>query len=100
MNLLCCAALAATALYAETFSGAQAVDDAIDQAIAAGQLPGAVLVAGHDGRVVYRKAYGHRALAPAQEVMTVDTIFDCASLTKVVATTRETGMRARMSSSR
>ena len=39
------------------------------------------------GQVVYRKAYGRRAEIPSPEPMTVDTIFDCASLTKVVATT-------------
>ena len=87
MKLLCWAAFAATALSAQTFSGAQAVDDAINQAIAGGRLPGAVLVAGHSGQVIYRKAYGHRALVPRPEAMTVDTIFDCASLTKVIATT-------------
>src|SRR5207302_2141952 len=42
---------------------------------------------GHDGRVVYRKAYGNRALEPRREQMTVDTVFDLASLTKVIATT-------------
>jgi uncharacterized protein YbbC (DUF1343 family)/CubicO group peptidase (beta-lactamase class C family) len=87
MKLLCCAALAATALSAQSFSGAQAVDDAIHQAIAAGRLPGAVLLVGHDGQVIYRKAYGQRALVPKPEPMTVDTIFDCASLTKLIATT-------------
>src|SRR5450432_2287565 len=87
MKLLCWAAFAATALSAQTFSGAQAVDDAINQAIAGGRLPGAVLVAGHSGQVIYRKAYGHRALVPRPEAMTVDTVFDCASLTKVIATT-------------
>jgi CubicO group peptidase (beta-lactamase class C family) len=46
-----------------------------------------VLLVGHDGNVVYRKAYGKRALVPSAEAMTVDTIFDLASLTKVVATT-------------
>ena len=50
-------------------------------------MPGAVLLVGHDGKVVYRKAYGNRALVPQPEPMTVDTIFDCASLTKVIATT-------------
>jgi uncharacterized protein YbbC (DUF1343 family)/CubicO group peptidase (beta-lactamase class C family) len=50
-------------------------------------MPGAVLVVGHDGQVVYRKAYGKRALVPRPEDMTADTIFDVASLTKVVATT-------------
>jgi uncharacterized protein YbbC (DUF1343 family)/CubicO group peptidase (beta-lactamase class C family) len=38
------------------------------------------------GRIVYRKAFGNRALEPMREPMTVDTIFDLASLTKVVAT--------------
>ncbi len=42
---------------------------------------------GHDGAVVYRKAYGSRALEPQREPMTLDTVFDLASLTKVVATT-------------
>ncbi|HXB73377.1 MAG TPA: serine hydrolase domain-containing protein, partial [Candidatus Acidoferrales bacterium] len=86
-----CALLAAllvtTALAAQTFSGAQAVDDAINEAIAAGRLPGAVLLVGHDGQAIYRKAYGYRALVPKQEPMTLDTIFDCASLTKLLATT-------------
>jgi uncharacterized protein YbbC (DUF1343 family)/CubicO group peptidase (beta-lactamase class C family) len=63
-----------------------AVDSIIQQAIADG-LPGAVLVVGHDGRVIYRKAYGSRALEPKPEPMTVDTVFDLASLTKVIATT-------------
>ncbi len=62
------------------------VDSIIQQAIADG-LPGAVLVVGHDERVIYRKAYGNRALEPAREAMTLDTVFDLASLTKVIATT-------------
>ena len=63
------------------------VDSIIQQAIADGNIPGAVLVVGHDGAVIYRKAYGERALEPRREAMTVDTIFDLASLTKVIATT-------------
>ncbi|MBZ5620953.1 MAG: DUF1343 domain-containing protein [Acidobacteriia bacterium] len=87
MKLLCCAALAAVTLSAQTFSGGPAADAAINLAIEQGRLPGAVLVVGHNGQVVYRKAYGKRALVPLPETMTVDTIFDCASLTKVIATT-------------
>ena len=64
-----------------------AVDSIIRQAIADGNVPGAVLVVGHNGAVIYRKAYGERALEPRREPMTVDTIFDLASLTKVIATT-------------
>jgi uncharacterized protein YbbC (DUF1343 family)/CubicO group peptidase (beta-lactamase class C family) len=44
-------------------------------------------VIGHDGQIVYQKAYGSRALLPHREPMTLDTIFDAASLTKVIATT-------------
>jgi uncharacterized protein YbbC (DUF1343 family)/CubicO group peptidase (beta-lactamase class C family) len=55
--------------------------------IAAGNVPGAVILVGHQGRIVYRKAFGMRAVEPCPEPMTVDTIFDLASLTKVVATT-------------
>ncbi|HYW45870.1 MAG TPA: exo-beta-N-acetylmuramidase NamZ domain-containing protein [Bryobacteraceae bacterium] len=87
MKLLWCAALAAAALSAQTFSGGPDLDAAINQGIEQGRLPGAVLVVGHDGQIVYRKAYGKRALVPQVETMTTDTIFDCASLTKVIATT-------------
>jgi uncharacterized protein YbbC (DUF1343 family)/CubicO group peptidase (beta-lactamase class C family) len=64
-----------------------AVDAAIEQAIQEAQVPGAVLVVGHHGQVIYRKAYGSRALEPRREAMTLDTVFDLASLTKVIATT-------------
>jgi uncharacterized protein YbbC (DUF1343 family)/CubicO group peptidase (beta-lactamase class C family) len=64
-----------------------AVDAIIQQAIAEGNIPGAVLIVGHNGKVVYRKAYGSRALEPKREPMTLDTVFDLASLTKVIATT-------------
>ena len=64
-----------------------AFDEPIESAIRAGLIPGAVLLVGHDGKVVYRKAYGERALLPKHESMTVDTMFDAASLTKVIATT-------------
>jgi uncharacterized protein YbbC (DUF1343 family)/CubicO group peptidase (beta-lactamase class C family) len=63
------------------------LDPIVNDAIAQQQIPGAVLIVGHDGHIVYRKAYGSRALVPRREPMTPDTIFDCASLTKVVATT-------------
>jgi len=63
------------------------LDPIVNDAIAQHQIPGAVLIVGHDGRVVYRKAYGSRAIEPRREAMTLDTVFDCASLTKVVATT-------------
>ena len=63
------------------------VDAMINEAVQTGLIPGAVLIVGHNGQVVYRRAYGSRSLVPRREPMTIDTIFDAASLTKVVATT-------------
>ena len=59
----------------------------VDAAVAAHKIPGAVVVVGHDGHVVYRKAFGERALVPERLPMAADTIFDMASMTKVIATT-------------
>jgi uncharacterized protein YbbC (DUF1343 family) len=59
----------------------------VEQAIAAHELPGAVVLAGRGDAVLYRRAFGNRATTPSVEPMTLDTIFDLASLTKVVATT-------------
>ena len=63
------------------------VDGIIQRAIEEHQIPGAVVLIGHDGKVVYRKAFGNRALEPHREPMTLDTVFDLASLTKVISTT-------------
>ncbi|MCI0338961.1 MAG: DUF1343 domain-containing protein [Acidobacteria bacterium] len=62
------------------------LDRIIEAEISMKQLPGAVVVVGRQGRIVWRRAYGNRVLEPAPEQMTTDTIFDLASLTKVVAT--------------
>ena len=59
----------------------------MQEAIRRRELPGAVVVVGHGEEIVYQKAFGNRAVEPATEVMTLNTIFDLASLTKVVATT-------------
>jgi uncharacterized protein YbbC (DUF1343 family)/CubicO group peptidase (beta-lactamase class C family) len=64
-----------------------AIPALVEQAIADKKLPGAVVLVGRDDRVVYQKAIGNRAVSPAAEPMTLDTMFDLASLTKVVATT-------------
>ena len=74
------------------FAGSPQLDAAIEEGIQKELLPGAVCLVGRldtQGRpvILHRQAYGHRALVPAREVMTVDTIFDAASLTKVIATT-------------
>ena len=65
----------------------QAADDAVRDSVAASEVPGAVLVVGQGDQILHRKVLGWRATVPHPELMTADTIFDIASLTKVVATT-------------
>ena len=80
-------ALLSAALSAPAGPGRLArIDDAVAAAIARGDLPGAVVLVGRGDTVLLRRAYGFRAVEPAREAMTVDTIFDVASLTKAVAT--------------
>jgi uncharacterized protein YbbC (DUF1343 family)/CubicO group peptidase (beta-lactamase class C family) len=93
--MVCCALLAiaptadaaADAKHPVAAARMGAVDAVIERAMHDGAIPGAVLLIGHDGQVIYRKAYGERALEPRREPMTLDTIFDLASLTKVIVTT-------------
>src|SRR3954471_2802702 len=82
-------ALTALILCAAAASAQQlpAIDAVVEQAVKDELIPGAVVLIGHDGKIMHRKAYGQRALIPSREPMTVDTIFDAASLTKVIATT-------------
>ncbi|MEJ7605023.1 MAG: serine hydrolase domain-containing protein [Bryobacteraceae bacterium] len=86
MKLFLSAALCSACLSAEGFSGGPAIESIIENAIHRDQLPGAVVLIGHKGRVVYKKAFGSRATLPQRESMTLDTVFDVASLTKAVAT--------------
>lgn len=74
---------ATTALSAQRL---EQMDAVIEQAIVQHQLPGAIVLVSRKGRVVWEKAYGARAVEPAREPMTADSIFDLASLTKIVAT--------------
>jgi uncharacterized protein YbbC (DUF1343 family)/CubicO group peptidase (beta-lactamase class C family) len=62
------------------------IEELVNKDIADKKLPGAVVLVGHRGKIVYRKAFGNRSLVPTVEKMTVDTIFDVASLTKPIAT--------------
>lgn len=63
------------------------MDQVVQAAIEKKELPGAVVLVARHGRIAWRKAYGSRAVEPQREAMTADTIFDLASLTKIVATT-------------
>ena len=62
------------------------IDAVVDAAIQKGDTPGAVVLVLRDDAVVYRKAFGRRVLQPEPTLMTEDTVFDLASLTKPIAT--------------
>lgn len=62
-----------------------ALDTAIEKAIADGTIVGASLWVEREGES-YHKAFGQRSLKPNVEPMTEDTLFDVASITKVLAT--------------
>lgn len=85
-------ALALSVLCLDTRIAGQAgplarIDELVADAIAARQTPGAVVLVGQGDKTLYEKAFGRRATVPADEPLTLDTVFDLASLTKVVATT-------------
>jgi CubicO group peptidase (beta-lactamase class C family) len=61
------------------------LDTVIEQAIQEKNTAGAVVIVGHQGKIVYRKAYGYRMLVPKKVPMTADTMFDLASVTKPTA---------------
>jgi len=62
------------------------IDGIVDKAIEDKKLPGCVVAIGRTGGVGFLKAYGRRQIEPDDEPMTVDTVFDMASLTKPIAT--------------
>jgi uncharacterized protein YbbC (DUF1343 family)/CubicO group peptidase (beta-lactamase class C family) len=85
---LLCGAIASFAENPEPFfpDKLREMDAAIRLAIADNRLPGGAVWLQRNGQS-YHSAFGRRAIEPAEEPMTEDTIFDSASLTKVMATT-------------
>ncbi len=63
------------------------LDELFEKAIKFGTFPGAVLLVGNSNKIVFQKAYGYRSLKPKHEKNDIDTIYDVASMTKVMATT-------------
>jgi uncharacterized protein YbbC (DUF1343 family)/CubicO group peptidase (beta-lactamase class C family) len=84
--LFCLALVSATAASPLDTNKLGGIDLALQKAIDDHRLPGAVVWVEHGGQI-YWKAYGQRSLVPTVEAMTRDTIFDVASLTKVLAAT-------------
>ncbi len=66
------------------FSG---INEAANEAVASGEIPGAVVMIGRGDDILLHRAFGSRRLLPQPAPMTVDTIFDLASLTKPFGTT-------------
>jgi uncharacterized protein YbbC (DUF1343 family)/CubicO group peptidase (beta-lactamase class C family) len=64
-----------------------AVDDAARDAVQSGEIPGVVVLVGRGDDILLLRAYGWRRLIPTQAPMTLNTIFDIASLTKPFGTT-------------
>jgi uncharacterized protein YbbC (DUF1343 family)/CubicO group peptidase (beta-lactamase class C family) len=81
------AAPAASAIATDSSYNFAHIDTLIQEQVHPNGITGAVLLVGHNGRIVHQKAFGYRATSPRRESMTVDTVFDLASLTKVIATT-------------
>lgn len=82
------AALAACAWEAAgaEWAGARKLDRAIESAIQEGLTPGAVAWIESRGEQLHFARYGARSIEPQREPMELDTMFDCASLTKVMVT--------------
>ncbi|MGH9426581.1 MAG: serine hydrolase domain-containing protein, partial [Terriglobia bacterium] len=91
--LLCLQTVAPLSLTSPNFEAVQTtdsfveLDQVVEHHIGLGNLHGAVVLVGHQDATVFEKAYGNRSVEPQIEAMTPETVFDLASLTKVVATT-------------
>ncbi len=83
-------ALLSTTSHALEASDLNPLDTIIQDEIHAGHIPGAVVLVGQGERVLYRKAFGLKAVAPEPEPLQADTVFDLASLTKAVVTSTAT----------
>lgn len=63
-----------------------AIEPVLEQAIAEKKMPGCVVCIGRQGKIGWLEAYGNKQVVPTVVPMTVDTLFDMASITKPVAT--------------
>jgi len=63
------------------------VEEAFKEAVAQGVFPGAVVLVGKAGGVVFERAFGSRSVVPEKSPLLLEMIFDLASLTKPLATT-------------
>lgn len=59
----------------------------LQEEVAQNHIPGAVIQVQHENKTILEEAVGYRAIYEEEATMTLETQFDLASLTKVVATT-------------
>lgn len=62
------------------------IEPIVTAGIEANKMPGCVICFGRQGKIAWLKAYGDKRVEPSTDVMTTDTVFDMASITKPVAT--------------
>lgn len=79
-------AVAGVDISAQDYPRLARIDEIVAEGMASGDMPGAVVMVGTSDRLLHFQAYGLRQVEPSEEVMTLDTIFDLASITKPVAT--------------
>ncbi len=66
---------------------ADSITQKMTQGVKSGVFPGGVLLVAYQGKIRFHKAFGLAQRIPRKTPLTINTIFDLASLTKAVATT-------------
>jgi CubicO group peptidase (beta-lactamase class C family) len=62
------------------------IDQVVEEEIAKGSFPGAVVLVGQHDDIVYWQAFANKIVDPCEELTDRNTIFDLASMTKPIAT--------------
>lgn len=86
MRILTLLLTLAVGLGAASWPGSAVLDSVLEKAVEDGTIPGGVLLVGQGDEILHHRAYGQRSLVPRKAPAQLDTIYDCASLTKVVVT--------------
>jgi CubicO group peptidase (beta-lactamase class C family) len=62
------------------------INQVVEEEIATGNFPGAVVLVGQQDDIVYWQAFGNEVIDPCEEPVGKNTIYDLASMTKPIAT--------------
>lgn len=63
------------------------IDSIVNDGIAKGAYPGCQVLAVKDGQLIYRKAFGRQTYDTNSPAVTMNTVYDLASVTKMMSTT-------------